>query len=126
MTRVYADQDGNSHFADMDISFALTPLASGLPEMHSSQRFPATTFQLVATTPATMARGWHPAPRRQFACFLKGALAVEVSDGDIRQFATGSLLFFEDTWGKGHLNHRLNDEDILLGFVAVPDDAPFR
>jgi len=38
-----------------------------------------------------------------------------------RQFGPGSVLFFEDTWGKGHLNHAIDTDGILLGFVAVPD-----
>jgi hypothetical protein len=46
-----------------------------------------------------------------------------VSDGEIRQFGSGSVLFFEDTWGKGHLNHAMETGDILLGFVAVPDHS---
>jgi len=52
---------------------------------------------------------------------LKGSVAVEVSDGETRQFGPGSVLFFEDTWGKGHLNHAIDTDGILLGFVAVPD-----
>ena len=45
---------------------------------------------------------WHPAPRRQWIFILSGTLEVEVQDGEVRQFPSGSILFVEDTTGKGH------------------------
>ena len=123
VSRIYADEHGESHFADLELPEAVMPSAPGLPDMLSTASMEATSLRLISTKPDAMASGWHPAPRRQFSLMLKGSVAVEVSDGEIRQFASGSVLFFEDTWGKGHLNHAMGTGDILLGFVPVPDHS---
>jgi hypothetical protein len=120
--RIYADENGVSHFADAEIPFSIAPTTAGLPHMLSSSRMPSSTFQLISTPPAAITDGWHPTPRRQFVLFLRGSLDIETSSGETRRFDEGSLLFVEDTSGKGHLNHKRNEEELLLGFVAVPDD----
>ena len=81
---VWTDELGASHFADLDLPQAMTPSASGLPDMRSTSSMPVGSFGLVTTTPQAMARGWHPAPARQFAVVVRGAIAVEVSDGETR------------------------------------------
>ena len=121
ISHIYVDEHGESHFADLELSESIMPSAPGLPDMLSTASMEATSLRLISTKPDAMASGWHPAPGRQFSLMLKGSVAVEVSDGEIRQFGSGSVLFFEDTWGKGHLNHAIDTDDILLGFVAVPD-----
>jgi hypothetical protein len=120
--RIYSDENGESHFADAEIPFSILPTTSGLPDMQSSPRMTSSTFQLIATPPSAIADGWHPTPRRQFILFLRGSLDIQTSDGEMRRFEPGSMLFVEDTSGKGHLNHKLNDDELLLGFVAVPAD----
>jgi hypothetical protein len=121
VSHVYFDEHGESHFADLELPETVMPSAPGLPDMLSTASMEATSLRLISTKPDAMASGWHPAPRRQFSLRLEGSVAVEVSDGEIRQFGPGSVLFFEDTWGKGHLNHSIDTDDILLGFVEVPD-----
>ena len=123
ISHIYADEHGESHFADLELPESIMPSAPGLPDMLSTASMGATSLRLISTKPEAMASGWHPAPARQFSLMLKGSVAVEVSDGEIRQFGSGSVLFFEDTWGKGHLNHAMDTGDILLGFVAVPDHS---
>ena len=123
VSHIYVDEHGESHFADLELPESVVPSAPGLPDMLSTASMEATSLRLISTKPDAMASGWHPAPRRQFSLMLKGSVAVEVSDGEIRQFESGSVLFFEDTWGKGHLNHAMDTSDILLGFVAVPDHS---
>lgn len=120
--RIYAADDGGSRFADVEIPFTIAPTTAGMPDMQSSARMPSSTFQLIATPPSAIADGWHPTPRRQFVLFLRGSLDIQTTDGEIRRFDPGMMLFVEDTSGKGHLNHKIGDDDLLLGFVAVPDD----
>ena len=120
--RIYTDTDGGSRFADAEIPFSIAPTTAGLPAMQSSARMPTSTFQLMTTTPSAIVDGWHPTPRRQFVLFLRGALDIQTSDGEVRRFEPGMMLFVEDTSGRGHLNHKISDDDLLLGFVAVPDD----
>jgi hypothetical protein len=120
--RISTDDNGESRFTDAEIPFSIAPTTAGLPDMQSSARMPSSTFQLIATPAVAVTDGWHPTPRRQFVLFLRGSLDIQTSDGEIRRFPQGSMLFVEDTSGKGHLNHKRSDEELLLGFVAVPDD----
>jgi quercetin dioxygenase-like cupin family protein len=119
--RVWTDEQGASHFADLDLPETMMPTALGLPEMRSTSSLPAESFRLITTTPQAMARGWHPAPARQFVIVVRGAIAVEVSDGETRQLVAGSMIFFEDVGGRGHLNRIVDDGEIMLAFLAVPE-----
>jgi len=67
-----------------------------------------------------IAHDWHPTPARQFVLFLKGKLEVEVSDGERRAFTQGSIVFLEDTKGKGHKDHAVSDDELLLALIPVP------
>ncbi len=51
----------------------------------------------------------HPAPRRQWALMLRGAIEVEVTDGTRRTFGPGDLLRAEDTDGTGHITRLVGD-----------------
>jgi len=125
-TRIYADAQGESHFDDVEMPLGLTVAAAGLPPIYASPQIPTRHAQFLIAPPAAIDDTWHPAPARQFALHLKGALEVEVSDGQRRKFYQGSLLFLEDTWGKGHRNHKVNNEEILVVFLPVPDNLLIR
>lgn len=75
--RVWADEQGASHFADLDLPEAMMPTALGLPDMRSTGSIPTQSFRLITTTPQAMARGWHPAPARQFVIVVKGAITCQ-------------------------------------------------
>ena len=121
ISRVWVDEQGASHFADLDLPEAIARTALGLPDMRSTKSMPVERFRMITTTPQAMAHGWHPAPARQFVIVVKGAIAVEVSNGETRRLNTGSMIFFEDLVGKGHLNRIVDDQEILLAFLTVPD-----
>ena len=59
----------------------------------------------------------HVAPRRQWVILLRGRIAVEVSDGERREFGPGSIVLAEDTEGRGHISTPLTD-DVM--FVMIP------
>jgi quercetin dioxygenase-like cupin family protein len=119
--RVWVDEQGESHFADLDVLEAMMPTARGLPDMRSTGAVPVESFRLITTTPQAMARGWHPAPVRQFVIVVRGSIAVEVSDGETRRLDAGSMIFFEDIGGKGHLNRIVDDQEIMLAFLVVSE-----
>jgi quercetin dioxygenase-like cupin family protein len=62
---------------------------------------------------------WHPAPRRQWLFVLSGTLEVEVQDGEVRQFQVGSIIFVEDTEGKGHKTRVVGKEAFVAAVVPV-------
>ena len=122
VTRIFADDRGETHFADVDLPLTPTPVAVGLPPIGASPSMASSHLQFVVVPSAVIAHDWHPAPARQFVLLLKGELEVEVSDGERRSFAQGSIVFVEDTHGKGHKDHAINADDFLLALVPVPDE----
>jgi quercetin dioxygenase-like cupin family protein len=94
--------------------------------MRTSPSIAAFHVQFLTVPPAAIAHNWHPAPARQFVLLLKGELEGEVSDGERRAFAPGSIIFVEDTKGKGHKDHAVNDDELLLALIPVPDENDNR
>ena len=119
--RIYADERGESNFSEVEMPLTLNVPAPGIDPISTSPRIAATHIQFLTAAPALITGAWHPAPARQFAIVLKGTLIVEVSNGQSRKLEPGSFLFLEDTVGKGHKNHLVNNEEIVLAFVPVPD-----
>jgi hypothetical protein len=116
-TRIYADSDGESHFDDGEMPFALADFAPPAPAISVTDLWEGSGAFLMSSPP-----GWtgdrHPAPRRMLMFSLKGMLEVEVSDGEVCSFGPGSVLLVEDTSGKGHVSRVTGDERACL--VAVP------
>jgi hypothetical protein len=78
ISRIYADEHGESHFADLELPESIMPSAPGLPDMLSTGSMEATRLRLISTKPEAMARGWHPAPARQFSLMLKPSLLLQM------------------------------------------------
>ena len=123
VTHIFADPRGETHFANVEMPLKLTPVAVNLSPMQTSPRVASIHTQFVVVPPAVIADDWHPAPARQFMLLLKGALEVEVGDGERRVFKPGSIVFLEDTRGKGHRGHAMNDDEVLLALIPVPDEV---
>lgn len=99
-TRMYADDDGESHFEDIDvemISRAVQP--PNLPAAQSAI-WPVERFRFLELPSGLDLT--HPAPGRQFFAVLAGGLCITTSDGESRTFTSGDVVLAEDTTGKGH------------------------
>ena len=118
-TRVYCDGTGESHFEDVSVPVAPANLAPPAPPLHLAAPIRAERL-ILGELPNGWASTWHPAPRRQFYCQLSGTLEVKVSDGQVRQFRSGSLILLEDTTGKGHCTRVLGDALVKAVFVQLP------
>jgi hypothetical protein len=106
VTRIYADNKGETHFEDMDIKlenvFENRAIKISKPLKASGMSF--TSFSGV------LDEDWHTAPRKQAIIILAGGeVEVAVSDGTMRRFAPGHVLMMEDTTGKGHTTRSVND-----------------
>jgi hypothetical protein len=120
--RLYADEEGESHFEDQAID--LVPVDFGPPAepINHLQFLPVQqSFWLGAEM------GWggetpHPSPRRQILCTVLGEYAVTASDGSRRSFPAGTVLLAEDTWGKGHSTTVTNEAGFLIFGVSLAED----
>ena len=119
--RIYADDDGESHFEDVDVALSLVEFAPPAPPLWVSDWKPAERVGFVSGT-----SGWrgdpHPTPRRQFGVWLSGSTGVQVSDGEIRIVRAGDVVLWEDTTGKGHTSwHEGDAPPPSVVVVQMPD-----
>src|SRR2546425_306883 len=105
ITRVYADEQGETHFAELDIE--LHP-AGSIGDL--SKPVPAKSVIFRLNDPG-YDYDWHLAPQRQFIVLLDGKIEIEVSDGSHRPFGGGEILLMEDTTGKGHRTRHLEERE---------------
>jgi hypothetical protein len=119
--RLFADEHGESHFADVctnmqprDFAPPAAPLSVAEPMAATSCYFFGADSNWQGATP-------HPTPQRQLACVLRGRCLVTASDGDSRELAPGDVLLLEDTTGKGHATRVLGDEPVLLLGIRMED-----
>ena len=101
-TRLYADDQGISHFEDLEFELSKADIAPPAAPLNVSAPF-AVAQCLFWSVPQNWDGGWHPAPRRQFWMQIAGELEVEAGDGERRRFGPGSVVLLEDVSGKGHV-----------------------
>ncbi|WP_432474776.1 cupin domain-containing protein [Amphritea sp. HPY] len=114
---IFADTEGETHFRESSISLTTKSYAPpAIPlAVSSPQKARAVAFLSV---PPGWIGDWHPAPAEQFIFILSGNTEVEVSDGEIRQFAEGDIVLAADTTGKGHITRTVGTKKAVL--AAVP------
>jgi len=115
ITRVYADERGESRFEDREI-----PLRDAGPIGHLSEPFPARAVILRQNDPG-YDYAWHVAPQRQFIVLLDGAIEIEVTDGARRTFRGGDILLMEDTTGSGHRTRNIEPRERRSVFILLEE-----
>ena len=113
ITRVYADEQGESHFDEMEVE-----LRDAGPIGHLSDPIRAREVIFRRNDPG-YDYDWHPAPRRQFIVLLDGGIELEVSDGERRTLQTGEILLLEDTEGRGHRTRNLERRERQSIFIVL-------
>jgi hypothetical protein len=121
--RIYADEQGESHFSDMEIPMSESQPLPGGPKYQVSARTATANIQFLTAPAGSLSTDWHPAPARQFVISLDRTFEIETSDGARRRVLPGSVVFVEDTWGKGHRDRSLDDHGGTLIFVPLASDV---
>ena len=117
-TRLYADEQGESHFEEVEIDLAWIDYAPPAPMLQLSSTTPAAQFGFM-NAPAGWASEWHPTSARNIFFVLTGEWEVTASDGESRRFPAGSALLVEDTTGKGHSSRVTSQTDSLAAMVQL-------
>jgi hypothetical protein len=114
ITRLYSDNNGDSHFEDIEISLSesgkIGKLSDVLPAMGVIFREVEPTYDW----------NFHLAPQKQYIILLDGGIEIETSLGEKRIFGAGEVLLVEDTAGKGHKTRNLQHEKRKSIFVTLP------
>lgn len=110
---LYTNADGESHFRDIEVSWAEERNFSKYTEM-----LPATGI-IFRETSGDYDLDWHQAPRRQYIINLDAGVQITASDGECRTINAGEVILVEDTTGKGHLSKALGGKMRHSIFVAI-------
>jgi hypothetical protein len=118
-TRLYADEAGESHFADLVGMTTDVEFAASTPPL---QLFSLAIAEEVSyfSAPSGWQSDWHPSANRNLFAVMTGEWEVTASDRETRRFAAGSILFVEDTFGKGHTSRVVSTEDSVSLLVRLP------
>jgi quercetin dioxygenase-like cupin family protein len=106
--RLYATQDGSSHFQDIEFK---------LDGPHSDEMKASSVH--IRNMDVGFDAPWHTIGRRYFMTFLEGVLQLTASDGEVRLFHPGDMLLIEDTTGKGHYGHNAGNTPVRSVWVAL-------
>ena len=118
--RLYADEEGVSHFEDVEITFQESEFVPPAPPVLLSSFNPANQYGFEVVPPGWYG-DWHPAPGRVLAIYLSGQGEIEASDGEVRTIGPGSILLAEDTTGKGHISRTTGPDEGLVLILQLPD-----
>ena len=114
---LYADGADETHFRAISVAFELRDFSPPSPPVGLSADFKASDAVLFS------ASGWdrvfHPAPRKQLAVILAGAVTVTATDGDIRPLGVGGCIILNDPGSKGHLTQVQGDASVLALMIAI-------
>jgi len=119
-TRLYADAQGESHFADVEIDLEPAEYAPPAPPLELSSITPTDHFGFM-NAPAGWSSDWHPTSARNIFCVVTGEWEVTASDGETRRFSTGSVLLVDDTTGEGHASRVVSQAGSLALMVQLRD-----
>jgi quercetin dioxygenase-like cupin family protein len=117
--RVYADENGESHFETVEVAFQEVDYAPPADTMFVSDLEDATLFGFV-TVPSGPLGEWHPTPVAQYTIVVSGEIEVTVSDGAKRRCAAGQIMLLADQTGKGHYTEIVSEEPLVVAVVHLP------
>lgn len=114
ITRIYSDDQGDSHFEDLKIPLhekgMIGSLSDAIPAKEMLFREVASTYDW----------SFHTAPQRQYIILLDGEIEIETSLHDRRRFKGGEILLVEDTTGKGHKTKNITSSKRKSIFITLP------
>ena len=116
ITRIYTDNNGDSHFGDISIPLKEEGQIGSLSDM-----MPARGVIFREVEPG-YDWSFHTAPQKQYIILLDGEIEIETSLGDKRRFGAGEILLVEDTTGKGHKTRNLQAIRRKSVFIVLEEE----
>lgn len=119
--RLFAADDGESHFDEVEIQFTLSDYVQSAPPLELSETRPASQFGFMRA-PAGWSSDFHISSARIMFFVLTGEWEVTASDGESRRFPAGGALLVEDTSGKGHSSRVVSATVALAAMIELPEE----
>ena|SRR5688572_13796516 len=117
--RLFSDDQGESHFQDIQTDLTATDFAPGIPSLFISTPFEASEASFFGA-PSGWVADWHVSSGRHLFAVITGVWEVSSSDGEIRTFSRGDVLLVEDTTGKGHASRVISEENSIALLITLP------
>ncbi|MCW3994664.1 MAG: hypothetical protein NWE98_00760 [Candidatus Bathyarchaeota archaeon] len=76
---LYSDNNGDSHFKDVEVEFEHINFAPPAPPVELSKYIAANRFVFFRTPPGWYG-DWHPPPKEQFCCCISARFEVTAND----------------------------------------------
>ena len=89
--RIYADETGDSHFADIDIPLVPMELFPGVPPIYLSAEHTATSVRFAWVPSGMREAGWHTTPVRQLVIWLTGWVEFEAACANFSLTSTSTI-----------------------------------
>ena len=113
ITRIYSDNDGESHFEEMNIQLndngEIGFLSGKIPVKELIFRKVKSDYDY----------DFHNTPQKQYILLLDGEIEIETSLGEKRTFTGGTILLLEDTEGKGHKTRNIQNMERRSIFITI-------
>ena len=114
-TRIHADAQGVSHFADFEVGLQARGDLGRLSETLPGRGV------IFRETELTYDYDWHQPPQKQWIVLLDGEIVIETGDGERRTFRGGDVLLMEDLHGRGHKTRQLSPGVRRSLFIPIPE-----
>lgn len=116
---IYADADGESHLADIEMPMTDLPQTIHGNSGRRSDPISSETLTIVSFEGPTPKPIFAPPPDARIGIVLRGELVLETSDGAVTRLGAGDMYLVEDTHGKGHRNYVVAHEVVLMALIKI-------
>ncbi len=114
--RIFADEDGCSHFEIKQIDLEARDYAPPAPPLNTSTQKTADKYVFLEL-PIGWYGDWHPTPVRQWLILITGMCEFETGDGERVSRQAGDIVMLDDLTGKGHQTKVLGDEPVRIAAI---------
>ena len=114
--RIFADEEGCSHFETKIIDLEAKNYAPPAPSINTSIMASADN-SIFLELPIGWYGDWHPTPVRQWLVLMSGMREFEAGDGKKVTRKAGDVVMLDDLIGKGHQTKVLGDESVRIAAV---------
>mgnify|MGYP001812075262 CR=1 FL=1 len=117
--RIYATDDGESHFDEVEIATTSKRVHPDAAAFAMSDKYEAAGIRFTRIPAGAREVKWHTVPERVLTVRLGGSAEYETSDGEKRTVPGGGFILFEDTHGKGHRTFHSPQEQTVM-WISLP------
>lgn len=114
--RIFADEEGCSHFEIRTIDLEAKDYAPPAPLLNTSILETADN-SVFLELPIGWYGDWHPTPVRQWLILITGICELEAGDGEKVTRKAGDVVMLDDLTGKGHQTKVIGDESVRIAAI---------